>query len=69
MGVLNTIGINDLGITVDTPSPEGGVIEKKDGEVTGYLEENAYINYIQSIPVVSNGCRCISRYISVFNTV
>lgn len=54
MGVLNTIGINDLGITVDTPSPEGGVIEKKDGEVTGYLEENAYINYIQSIPVVSN---------------
>ena len=49
-----SIGINDLGITVDTPSPEGGVIEKKDGEVTGYLEENAYINYIQSIPVVSN---------------
>lgn len=54
MGVLNTMAIKALEITMDTPSPEGGIIEKKDGEVTGYLEENAYINYIQSIPVVSN---------------
>ncbi|MDU6809502.1 MAG: amidohydrolase [Clostridium sp.] len=54
MGVLNTMGIKALEITMDTPNPEGGIIEKKDGEVTGYLEENAYINYIQSIPVVSN---------------
>ena len=80
MGVLNTMGIKTLEITMDTPNPEGGIIEKKNGEVTGYLEENAYMNYIQSIPVVSNeefmdyncsrgnGCRCISRYISVFNT-
>ena len=49
MGVLNTIGINDLGITVDTPSPEGGVIEKKNGEVTGYLEENAFFNVASKI--------------------
>lgn len=54
MGVLNSLGIKELGITMDTPNPEGGVIEKKDGEVTGYLEENAFVKYVQEIPMVSN---------------
>lgn len=54
MGVLNSLGIEALGITMDTPNPEGGIIEKKNGEVTGYLEENAFVNYIQKIPMVSN---------------
>ena len=54
MGVLNTMGIKELGITVDTPDPEDGVIEKKNGEVTGYLEEDAFIKYVQEIPMPSN---------------
>ena len=54
MGVLNTIGIKELGITVDTPNPEGGVIKNEDGKVTGYLEENAFIKYVQEIPMTSN---------------
>ncbi len=53
MGVLNTIGIKALGITIDTPDPEGGSIEKKNGEVTGYLEETAFVNYVQEIPIPS----------------
>ena len=54
MGALNSMGIKELGITIDTPNPEGGIIQKKNGVVTGYLEENAYINYVQEIPMVSN---------------
>lgn len=54
MGVLNSLGIESLGITADTPNPEGGVIERKDKEVTGYLEENAFVKYVQEIPIVSN---------------
>lgn len=54
MGVLNSMGIKELGITMETPNPDGGVIEKKNGEVTGYLEENAFVKYIQEIPMVSN---------------
>lgn len=53
MGVLNSMGIKELGITIDTPNPEGGVIEHKNGEVTGYLEENAFVNYLQEIPIPS----------------
>lgn len=53
MGVLNSMGIKDLGITIDTPSPEGGLIEHKNGEVTGYLEETAFVNYVQEIPIPS----------------
>ena len=54
MGVLNSLGLEELKIDINTPNPEGGVIEKKNGELTGYLEENAYINYIQSIPMPTN---------------
>ncbi|MGL5756688.1 MAG: amidohydrolase [Paraclostridium sp.] len=52
-GVLNSIGLNELGITSDTLNPEGGIIYKKDNDPTGYLEENAFINYIQKIPLPS----------------
>lgn len=50
-GVLNSMGLEMLGITKDTPSPEGGKIEKENGEITGYLEENAFINYLKKIPM------------------
>lgn len=54
MGSINTKGIEHFGITAETPSPEGGLIEVKDGEVTGYLEESAYFEYVQQLPMMSN---------------
>lgn len=54
MGVFNTMALNELGITPDTPSPEGGMIETVEGDLTGYMEESAYIHYIQKLPMVSN---------------
>lgn len=52
-GVLNSLGLKELNITGETKNPEGGVIYKKDNQPTGYLEENAFINYIQKIPLPS----------------
>ena len=53
VAVLNTAALNCLGITVDTEEPEGGRIGKKDGRLTGYLEENAYFQYQRKVPVAS----------------
>ena len=52
-GVFNSLAMEGLGITADTPNPEGGVIYKEDGKLTGYLEENAYINNVQKAPMPS----------------
>lgn len=46
MGLVNSMAMEKLGITVDTPSPEGGRIGKKNGKLTGYLEENAFFAYM-----------------------
>lgn len=54
MGVLNTLGLKALGITIDTPCAEGGLIGRKDGELTGYLEETAFMHYVQALPMLSN---------------
>lgn len=54
MGVINSMGLKALEITMDTANPEGGVIEKKDGKLTGYIEETAFMHYIQKVPMVSN---------------
>lgn len=51
MGLMNTAALKWLGITPDTPSPEGGRIETADGALTGYLEENAFIESIKKIPL------------------
>lgn len=53
MGVFNTLGLEALHITSDTPDPAGGLIGKKDGQLTGYLEENAFIHAIQQVPMPS----------------
>lgn len=50
MGVLNSLGIQNLGLTPETKSPEGGRIGIEDGELTGYLEENALMKYMTQIP-------------------
>lgn len=50
MGLMNSLALEALGITPDTPVPEGGRIEVKEGKLTGYLEENAFIAYLKQIP-------------------
>lgn len=61
MGVLNSLGLKELGITVDTPSIDGGLIQVVDGKLTGYMEENSYLYYLKQIPMtnindLSNAC-------------
>ena len=53
MGLMNSAALEKMGITADTPSPEGGLIEKKNGKLTGYLEENAFISCLRSMPMPS----------------
>lgn len=53
MGLMNTQALDWLGITAQTPSPEGGRIEIVDGKLTGYLEENAFIENIKRMPMPS----------------
>ena len=50
MGLMNTMALEALGITPETPVPEGGRIEVKEGKLTGYLEENAFIACLKQIP-------------------
>lgn len=47
MGVYNTMALERLGVTADTPAPAGGAIGKEDGVLTGYMEENAFLYYQQ----------------------
>lgn len=50
MGVVNTLALELLGVTPDTPAPEGGAIGRENGELTGYMEENAFLQYQQQVP-------------------
>lgn len=51
MGLMNSAALERMEITADTPDPEGGRIEVVDGKLTGYLEENAFIESIKKIPL------------------
>ena len=53
MGVFNKKALELLGITKNTKSPEGGKIEVKDGNLTGYLEETAFVSYLKKVPMPS----------------
>lgn len=53
MGLLNSEALQYTGVTVDTPVPEGGMIQQADGKLTGYMEENAFFTVIQKIPMSS----------------
>ncbi|MEG1523891.1 MAG: amidohydrolase [Clostridia bacterium] len=50
-GVLNSAALQKLGVTAETVSPEGGIIEVRDGKLTGYMEENAFIHYMRQVPM------------------
>lgn len=43
MGVANSMALQAMGITKNTPDPSGGHIGRTAGEPNGYLEENAFI--------------------------
>ncbi len=53
MGVMNSLALRSLGITPQTEPLEGGMIGKQNGELTGYLEENAFIYYLRQLPMPS----------------
>ena len=50
-GVFNTKGLEALGVDENTPDPAGGRIERVDGRLTGFMEENAVVEAIQKIPM------------------
>ncbi len=70
MGVANSAALKLAGIDRDTPQPDGGVIEKVNGEPTGLLQERAQVLVRSVIPtpsledlmsaVQSAGERCLS---------
>lgn len=51
MGAFNTPALEKMGITVDTETPQGGVIGKADGRLTGYMEEAAFVRFQQLVPM------------------
>ena len=50
-GIMNSMALNKLQITSDTETPAGGKIEKINNELTGYLEENAFIENLKRAPM------------------
>ena len=51
MGFFNSAALSLLQVTPQTPVPEGGTIEKKEGMLTGYMEENAFFQYQKKVPM------------------
>ena len=52
MGVFNTAALERLGVTRDTPCPAGGVIGQACGVPTGYMEENAFLEFQKRVPMM-----------------
>lgn len=50
-GSFNSLALKELGIDSSSVSPEGGLIEMENGEPTGYIEESAYMQAIQKVPM------------------
>lgn len=53
VGIFNTKALERLGIDKDTKVPEGGKLEFENGELTGYMEENAFIENQLKVPMNS----------------
>jgi predicted amidohydrolase YtcJ len=54
MKVLNTLALELAGITLDTPAPQGGVIVRDNGDLTGLLQETAMGLIDRVIPETSD---------------
>lgn len=50
-GVFNSKALELLDITPDTKAPAGGMIGSEGGVLTGYMEEEAYIQCIKKVPI------------------
>lgn len=53
VGIFNSKGLQRINIDEKTPQIEGGIIEKINGKLTGYLEENAFIQSQLKVPMAS----------------
>src|SRR5699024_7472314 len=51
VGVFNTKALEMLDVKDSANSPEGGVIEKTNGKLTGYMEEAAFVKYLKMVPM------------------
>lgn len=54
MGLLNSLALRKAGITPESTAPEGGRIGKENGRLTGYLEENAFIEVLRKAPLIKS---------------
>lgn len=55
VGVFNSKALELLNVSAQTPVPAGGVIEQKNGELTGYMEEAAFLQYLKQTPMPDMG--------------
>ncbi len=53
MGVANSAALRAAGIGHNTPTPEGGVIERRDGRLTGLIQERALTLIKAAVPTPS----------------
>lgn len=54
MGVVNSAALEALGVTADTPDPDGGKIGRDpSGQPNGYLEESAFLGLLGRLPQTS----------------
>lgn len=52
VGVFNTLALERLGVNEETPCPPGGRMERgPDGKLTGYMEENAFLQLQKRVPL------------------
>lgn len=54
VGVFNSLGLKRLNINQNVQDPPNGKYERIDGKLTGYMEEQAFIDNLKSIPSPSD---------------
>ncbi len=50
MGLFNSSALKEFGVDGATSAPQGGAIESVNGKLTGYMEENAFFEYLKKVP-------------------